>query len=119
MVDGVVGAITRALTSTSALGRPMLISLQLAPQIAPLLMARIAASGPNQCRARCVGVPIQPPCQGHRPADVTAIRINGFLMSLEGTSAQKTSFTCAHMLRMPLSVKSRFRKRPGGEPTTL
>src|SRR6266567_172583 len=32
---------------------------------------------------------------------------------------QNISFTCTHMLRMPLSVKSRFRKREGGEPATI
>src|SRR6516225_5583230 len=36
-----------------------------------------------------------------------------------GARNQNTNFTCAHMLRMPLSVKSRFRKRDAGEPNTL
>ena len=34
-------------------------------------------------------------------------------------SRQNISFTWTHMLRMPLSVKSRFRKRPAGVPLTL
>ena len=40
-------------------------------------------------------------------------------------SLQNTNFTCTHMLRLPLSVKPRFRKRDGnpawgpGEPNTL
>ena len=32
---------------------------------------------------------------------------------------QNTSFTCTHMLRIPVSVKSRFKKRPAGVPFTL
>jgi hypothetical protein len=32
--------------------------------------------------------------------------------------AQKTSFTCTHMLWMPLLVKSRFKNRPSGAPRT-
>src|SRR5437899_3763213 len=32
---------------------------------------------------------------------------------------QNTTFSCTHMLRMPLSVKSRFRKRPGGVLNTF
>src|SRR6266852_5276933 len=39
--------------------------------------------------------------------------------SREAASAQKISLSCTHMLRIPLSVKSRFRKREGGEPATL
>ena len=44
--------------------------------------------------------------------------------SCEPTSVQNCNFNCTHMLRMPLSVKSRFRKWDGkpacgpGEPTT-
>ena len=36
--------------------------------------------------------------------------------SVVRTKPQKISFTCTHMLRMPLSVKSRFRKRDGSPP---
>ena len=32
---------------------------------------------------------------------------------------QNTTFACTHMVRMPLSVKSRFRKRPASVPFTL
>ena len=32
---------------------------------------------------------------------------------------QNSTFTCTHMLRIPLSVKSRFRKRPDGEVETF
>jgi hypothetical protein len=32
---------------------------------------------------------------------------------------QNTSLACTHMLRIPLSVKSRFRKRPAGVLLTL
>lgn len=32
---------------------------------------------------------------------------------------QNTTFACTHMLRMPLSVKSRLRKRPAEVPFTL
>ena len=32
---------------------------------------------------------------------------------------QKMSLSCTHMLRMPLLVKSRFRKRDPGEPLTI
>ena len=34
-------------------------------------------------------------------------------------SGQNTNLTCAHILRMPLSVKSRFRNWPAGVPTTF
>jgi len=39
--------------------------------------------------------------------------------SVRSGAVQKMSLIWAHMLRMPLSVKSRFRKRPAGVPFTL
>src|SRR5215469_16127800 len=66
-VDRVVGSIVRPLAPATAVGRPLLISLQLAPQIEPLLMTTIVASRANQCRARFVGVPIKPHHHGDRP----------------------------------------------------
>jgi hypothetical protein len=35
------------------------------------------------------------------------------------TPIQNTSLACTHLLRIPLSVKSRFRKRPGCVPFTV
>src|SRR5262249_10338813 len=60
-------SIVRPLAPATAVGRPLLISLQLAPQIEPLLMTTIVASRANQSRARFVGVPIKPPHHGDRP----------------------------------------------------
>src|SRR5437899_2774732 len=61
------------------LGSPLSISCQLAPRTEPLLMTRIAASSPNQRRARVASFPIQPPVAMTDPA--TSPHTNGDLIA--------------------------------------
>src|SRR5215469_11099708 len=66
---------------------------------------RSLASSPDQPGPRaCAGAAARPPA----------------LQTPRGWGrVQNTAFTCTHMLRMPLSVKSRFRNLPAGVPTTF
>jgi hypothetical protein len=63
--------------------------------------------------------------RSHSFHPASSTRAKSSLRNPRTVSIQNTNFTCTHILRMPLSVKSRFRKRDGkpasgpGEPTTL
>jgi hypothetical protein len=51
--------------------------------------------------------------------DIRIEAVHLLAASLKNPALQKMSLSCTHMLRMPLSVNSRFIKRPGGEPATI
>ena len=64
--------------------------------------------------------PAQGPNKVQEPAEKTATPdLDKSQVKSRSAGAQNTILACTHILRMPLSVKLRFRNRPGEAPFTL